>query len=275
MMRRTERPLVGERAALDLAGDRGDHGDFQEFGRRQRRQDRGQPRSQHRLAGAGRPDHQQVMAAGGGDLERALGALLPLDVGEVERHAVALANFRLRPREHLRALEMVGELDERAGSDDVDLGTGPGGFRPTLGRADQTLPARIGADRGRQDAGDRGNRAVEPELAQDRVAGDGVGRQRADRGHQAERDRQVVMAALFGQVGRRQIDGDAARRQRQAGGDQRRAHPLLRLRDRLVGQTDDIEGRQTGRDLHLHVDGQGLDALEGDGCDPLDHTSSP
>ena len=92
MMRRAERPLVGERAAFDLAGDRGDHRHFQQFGRRQRRQDRRQPRRQHRLAGAGRADHQQVMAAGGGDFERALGALLALDVGEVERHAVELAD---------------------------------------------------------------------------------------------------------------------------------------------------------------------------------------
>ena len=90
-MRRAERPPVGERAVFDLAGDRGDHRDFEQLGRRQRRQDRGQPRRQHRLAGAGRADHQEVVAAGGGDFERALGALLALDVGEVEQR-------RRRPR---------------------------------------------------------------------------------------------------------------------------------------------------------------------------------
>ncbi len=94
VMRRPERPLVGQRAAFDHAGDRGDHRDFEQFGRRQRRQDRRQPCRQHRLAGAGRPDHHQVMAAGGGDFERALGALLALDVGKVERHAVDLADLR-------------------------------------------------------------------------------------------------------------------------------------------------------------------------------------
>ena len=56
----------------------------------------------------------------------------------------------------------------------------------------------------------------------------------ADRRHQAERDRQVVVAALLGQVGGREIDGDAAGRQREARGDQRRAHPLARFRDGLV-----------------------------------------
>ena len=101
------------------------------------------------------------------------------------------------------------------------------------------------------------------------------GGMRADRGHQAERDRQVVMAAFLGQVGGREIDGDAAGRQRQAGGDQRRAHPLLGFRHRLVGQADDVEGRQAGRDLHLHVDGAGLDALERHGGDALDHGDAP
>ncbi len=72
------------------------------------------------------------------------------------------------------------------------------------------------------------------------------------------------MAAFLGQIGGREIDGDAARRQRQAGGDQRRAHALLGFRHRLVGQADDVEGGQAGRDLHLHVDGAGLDALKGD-----------
>ena len=113
MMRRAERPPVGQRAAFDLAGDRGDHGDFEQFGRRQRRQDRRQSRRQHRFAGAGRPDHEQIVAAGRRDFERALGAFLALDVGEVERRAVGFEDFRLRPRQHLRALEMIGELNER------------------------------------------------------------------------------------------------------------------------------------------------------------------
>ncbi len=157
------------------------------------------------------------------------------------------------------------------GGDDLDLGAGPGGFRPAGRRADQPLAARIGADRRRQNAGDRGDGAVEAELAQHREAGDGVLRNGADRRHQAERDGQVVVAAFLWQVGGGEIDGDAPRRQRQAGGDQRRAHALFRLRHRLVGQADDVEGRQAGRDLHLHVDGAGLDALEGDRRDALDH----
>jgi hypothetical protein len=115
MVRGAERPAVGKRAPFDLAGHRRDHGDFEQLLRHERRQDGGEPRRQHRLARAGRADHEEVMPAGGGDLERALRALLPLDVLEVELRAVEFADLRLRAREHLRAAEMIGELDERGG----------------------------------------------------------------------------------------------------------------------------------------------------------------
>ncbi len=271
MMRRAERPAVGQRAAFDLARDRGDHRDFEQFRRRERRQDRRQPRRQHRLAGAGRADHQQIVPARRRDFERALGALLALDVARSSSVALDLADFRLRPRQHLRALEMVGELDERGRRDDLDLRARPRGLRPARGRADQAFAARVGADRRRQHARDRRDRAVEAELAQHREARHRVVRDGADRRHQAERDRQIVMAAFLRQVGGREVDGDAARRQREARGDQRGAHPLARFRHRLVGQADHIEGRHPGRDLHLDVDGADLDALERHGGNALDH----
>ena len=61
MMRRAKRPAIRELAAGKLAGDGMDHRDFQQFRSRKRRQDGGQPRRQHRLAGAGRSDHQAVV----------------------------------------------------------------------------------------------------------------------------------------------------------------------------------------------------------------------
>ena len=70
------------------------------------------------------------------------------------------------------------------------------------------------------------------------------------------------MAALLRHVGGREIDGDALGRQRKARGDQGGTDPLLRFRDRLVAETDDVEHNIPGRDVHLHVDGTGLDPLE-------------
>jgi hypothetical protein len=103
----------------------------------------------------------------------------------------------------------------------------------------------------------------------------GVLRHRADGGHQPERDRQIVMAAFLLQVGGREIDRDPARRQRQARRDECGAHALFGFGHGFIGQPDDIEGRESGGDLHLHVHGAGLDALERHSSDPLDHAPSP
>jgi hypothetical protein len=139
--------------------------------------------------------------------------------------------------------------------------------------ADETFAARVGADRGRQHARHRRDRAVEAELAQHRESGERVRRDGADRRHQAERDRQIVVAPFLRHVGGREVDGDAARRQRQTGGDQRRAHALARLGDGLVGQAHDVERGQAGRDLNLDIDGAGLDALKRHGGDALNHAA--
>ena len=180
-----------------------------------------------------------MMSAGRRDLERALGAFLALDVAQVEQRFLALVHLRLRARQHLRALEMVGDLDQRICRDDLDVRARPGRFRAASRGTDQALVARIGADRRRQHARNRRDRSVEPEFAEHGEASQRIRRNRADRGHQAERDRQVVMAAFLRHIGRREIDGDPPRRQRQPRGDQRRAHPLPRLRNRLVRQADD------------------------------------
>ena len=274
MMRRAERPPRGQRAVVDFAGDRGDHRHFEQFGRRQRRQDRGQPRRQHRFAGAGRADHQQMMPAGRGDLERALGALLALDVAQVEQRWLRRScTFGCGRDSTCVPLKWLAIWISELRRDDLDVGAGPGRLRAAGRRTDQALVARIGADRRRQHARDRRDRAVEAEFAEHGEAGQRIRRDRADRRHQAERDRQIVMAAFLRQVGGREIDGDAPRRQRQPGGDQRRAHPLAGLGHRLVGQADDGERRQSRRDLHLHVDGAGLDPLKGYGGNALDHAA--
>ncbi len=122
-------------------------------------------------AGAGWSDHEEIVAAGGRDFERALGAFLTFDVGEIGHHARGLEDLRLRPRQHLRALEVVGELDERRSRDDLDVGTCPGRFGPARRGADQSLAAGVGANGGRQDACDRSDRAVEAEFAENRKSG--------------------------------------------------------------------------------------------------------
>ena len=271
MMRCAERARAGERAFLDLARHRGDHRNFEQFRGRERRQDRGEPRRQHRLSGARRPDHQEVMSARGRDLQCALRAFLSLDVLQVERRTADVAHLRLRAQQHLCALHVVGELDERPGRDDLHLGARPRGLGSACVRTDQTFAACVRADRCRQYARNGRDRAVEPEFAQHRESRNGVVRDGADRRHQAERNRQVEMAAFLRQVGRRHVDGDAACGERESRREQRGAHPLACLGHRLVGQPDHVECGEPRRDLHLHVDGARLDALERHGGYALDH----
>jgi hypothetical protein len=85
--------------------------------------------------------------------------------------------------------------------------------------------------------------------------------------------RQIVVAAFLRQVGGSEVDRDAAGGQRQAGGDQRRAHPLAGLGYRLVGQPHHVECGQSRRDLDLNIDGTRLDALKRHGSDALDHVA--
>jgi hypothetical protein len=169
---------------------------------------------------------------------------------------------------------VIGDLDQRLGRDDLDVRAGPSRLRAAGGRADQPFIAPIGTDRRRQNARHRRQRAVEPEFAEDGEPGQRIMRDRADRRHQAKRDRQIVVAAFLGQIGRRQIDDDASRRQRETRCSQRRPHAFARFRDGLVREADDDEVRQARNDLHLHVHRAGLDSLERNRRDMLHHATS-
>jgi hypothetical protein len=103
------------------------------------------------------------------------------------------------------------------------------------------------------------------------VKPDRIGRDCPDRRHQPECDRQVVVAAFLGKVGGREVDGDAPSRQREPRRNQGRAHALAGFRHRLVGQTDHVERRHAGRNLHLHVHCTRLDTFERYCRNALDH----
>ena len=105
------------------------------LGRFERRQDAGEPRGEHRLARAGRADHQHVVPAGRGDLERALGAFLALDVLEVEPGGARRRQLCLGRRQQLGALEVVDDRQQARRGDDLDL-AGPRRLAAARGRAD-------------------------------------------------------------------------------------------------------------------------------------------
>ncbi len=121
MMGRAKRPPVGEFASRQRTRHRMDHGDFEQFARIERRQNGGKARRQHAFARTRRAVHQHVMATGGSDFQCALGAFLPFDVAQVRLGRALRAHGRGGAGEHLCAAKMIGELDERARRDNVDL----------------------------------------------------------------------------------------------------------------------------------------------------------
>ena len=114
-MRRTERPLSAFDGLLRPADRRPDADDIQPFVMRERRQDGRKPLGHHTLARAGGAGEQDIVPAGGRDLERALDEVLPEHMRIVE---IVLRRFRFRRRRAgdklLSAAEVIDELAERA-----------------------------------------------------------------------------------------------------------------------------------------------------------------
>ena len=86
----------------------------------------------------------------------------------------------------------------------------------------------------------------------------------ADRQH-PYRDGQIEASRVFGQIGRRQIDGEAPIGEVEAALQQRRAHPVGALTHGGLRQADDVEGRQAVAQVHLDPDLRGLQTDEGAG----------
>ena len=165
-MRAAKRPPLGQAPVVQQAGDAGDRAHVQDLGRIERGQEPGQARREHRLARARRADQQQVVRAGRGDLERALGGLLPLDVGQLGVVRRMLGQTRDRRAQHLRAVEVVDQREQARRRQDLDVAAQPGGLAAARRRADQAELARRGGDRGRQHARDAQNRAIQRQLAE-------------------------------------------------------------------------------------------------------------
>ena len=139
---------------------------------------------------------------------------------------------------------------------------------------DPPEPAR--GDRGdhRQDARHGPDLAVETQLAE---KGDRSGtRAYLFRPEQdADRDREIERGAGLAQLGRRKVDRDATRREGEARVADGTADALAGLLHGRVGQPDDREPRQPGRDVHLDADGPTVETVQRGGRDDGQHAAHP
>ena len=82
----------------------------------------------------------------------------------------------------------------------------------------------------------------------------------------ADGDGQIESPALFGQVGRSEIDRDPARGHLEPRVDQSRADPVLGFTDRRFGQSHNRHARQAAGDMDFHRDSGGFQPVLGSGC---------
>ena len=275
--RRRDRVMRGPKGALGdkrnirrkESGYAVDARDLDRLGAREHRHDARETPGEHGLAGARRPAHEYVVSPGHGDLESTLDLILTHDVRQVgvgggcraeerrqigRRGGFAAAGRQTRDR--------LGERRRRK-----DLQTGhERRFGGVGGRQEQPAhsapPQAFGQ---RQRAGHGAKTAVQAQFAHRRQGTATVAAvlDLSGREKKGERDGQVEGGAFFAQVGRREIDRDAARRELEARVDDRRAHALAALLHRGVREPDDAERRRRGDDVGLDLDGASVKAAEG------------
>ena len=166
----------------------------------------GEASGQHRLAGAGRADHQQVVATGGRDLERLAGAGLAPHIGQVGHRGLDVDGGRWRrvgPRrltpQRVDQRLQVGDASDLAPTGDRRLAHG-------VGRHHQDRGHRSG--RQRDGAGNRADGTVEAQLTDEGQLLDPVALELPGRQKEADGHRQVEGGAHLADRGGGEVDGD-------------------------------------------------------------------
>ena len=240
---------------------------------RQLGQQAGEPLRQHRLAGAGRPDHEQAQLARGRDFEGTLGRGLTLDIAQVRQRGCGAARHGLR----LEQAAGIGGIAGQERAHDIEqmpcathLQTADErGFLGAGHRQHQHARAAVrgGATQrqaDRQGAMHRPQLAAERELAGELEAFEARRVDLSGCGQDAEGDRQVEATRFLRQVRRCEADGDAlVVRELEAARLQGGAHALARLLHLGVGEAHQGEARQAVGEMDLDLDLGCLEAAQG------------
>ena len=273
-MRRTERPLSAVDGLLRPADRRPDADDIQPFVMRERRQDGRKPLGHHALARAGGAGEQDIVPAGGRDLERALDEVLPEHMRIVE---VVLRRFRFRRRRAgdklLSAAEVIDELAERAHGIDGQTVCIRGLLRVGRRDVDRTEVRASRRERHGERAAHRTQLAGERKLPEEqRVLRQGV--DLACGGENGQQDGQVEGGPGLARVSRGEVDRQARHRPVERAGFRGGAHALSGLADRAGRQSYHIEPRQSARKQTLNRDDISVYAVDTGGKYARDHARS-
>jgi hypothetical protein len=182
---------VHDKTRRGRLGDGGsDLGDFERAVMFERRQDPWKPSGEHDFAGSRRADHHEVVAAGGGHLEGALGSLAAADFTEIGRASERVA-VRSRELDGGNAAEVIDELAQGADGEDLQRSETRclGGVS---GRHEDGFDSFAGSGLGDSDPAAQGtNGAVEVELAAEELRVERGRRKLAERCERSRSDREI------------------------------------------------------------------------------------
>jgi hypothetical protein len=268
VVRRAEGPVAQQRhAGAEGPGDGVHRGDLHGLAEGERRQQRRQRPRQHRLAAAGRAHQQDVVPAGRGDLEGALGVRLAAHVEQVEHlervaggevdHPRAVDERQLRP-----PAQELAHPAQRLGAAHLDA-LHDGGLGAVLERHDRPPHAAVA---GRQYLGEysphRAHAAGEGELAEHDPGVEALGGAVAGGGEGGDGDGEVEAGARLLHVGGREVDRHPPQGKEVPGLLDGRADAGARLAHGDLREADEVEGGQSAGDVDLDLDGVRVEADE-------------
>ena len=218
------------------------------------------------------------MEPGGGHFQGSLGVILPPDVAQIGAAGLFAVPVEmdavLRVRGYCRlALQVGQQLRQRIHGIHAHS-VHQGRFGRVNGRHVDRGDALVPRHRNhRQDAGGVPQPAVQRQLAEEyrRLRG-GWGLSGAEQ--YSHRDGEIVGRPGFLQVCRRQVHRDAPHGELATAVAQRRPHPLLGLLYRRVRQADDVERRQSRRNVRLRLNDLSVQSNDGARLSSCQHTQS-